>query len=248
LEVCGESCPDKPEIDKLRRDTVEALQQQQLAADDAASFVAALGEEWALNVYISSCAVKKCEFRNEAILERDAIRRAGENKPAANAEERQFKSARGNVSALKKYVADCQVCAFASLAVQEIGEASSKAGDSLFSFKVCNNDYLAVSVAVVGKRDPISDIWIAEGWWNVPSGGCKVIGTFAKGLFYYTAYSFERRAFWPSEEDQSKFFCVPNQEFMLLLYDGHECSGVRRGFAEAKVSSSEHEWSLEPVP
>ncbi len=248
MEECGESCSDKPEIDKLRRDTLEALEQQKLAADDAASFVAALGNEEALTTYISSCAVKKCEFRNEAIAERDTLRRAKENKVAADAEERQFKSARGNISALKKYAADCQVCAFARQAAQEIDEASSKAENSLFKFKVCNNDYSEVSIAVAGKRDSNSNMLIAEGWWNLSSGECKVIGTFAKGHFYYTAYSFSRRAYWPKKEYQAKFFCIPDQKFTLLLYDGHECTGVKRGFAEAQVSSPEQPWNLNSVP
>ena len=118
LEECGESCPDKPELDKLRRDSLEELEQQKLAADDAASLMAALGHEQALNDYISSCTKNKCEFRDDAITERDALRRATENKAAGVAEERQFRSARDNIPALKKYVADCDVCAFASEAVQ----------------------------------------------------------------------------------------------------------------------------------
>jgi uncharacterized membrane protein len=177
LEECGESCPDKPEIDKLRRDTLEALEQKKREADDAASFMAALGNEQALNAYISLCSVKKCEFRNEATVERDAFRRARENKAGAEAEEREFKSARGNISNLKKYVADCQVCAFAREAVQTINESVSKYENQFFSFSVCNNDPVAVDVAVVGREDPNLGMWIAKGWWTVEPGRCKEVGT-----------------------------------------------------------------------
>jgi len=215
-------------------ETLESLELQRLEAE---AFAAALGKEQALNAYISSC--KKCEFIREATVERDALRKT---RAAADAEEKQFTSARGNIAALKRYVADCQVCAFARTAVQEIRQASDQFENARFQFEVCNNDHYAVDVAVAGRRDPTSEMWIAEGWWSVASGECKIIGTFAKGYVYYTAYSSKRPVFWPANADKS--FCIPNDVFSILLYDGHECSGTKRGFAEANVVTSKHTWPL----
>jgi uncharacterized membrane protein len=248
MEKCEPTCPDNPEAGKMRQDMLDSLDRENLATKDAESFTAALGNEDALTAYISSCTVMKCQFRDQAIAERDVLSQARADKVRANVEEEQFKSARGSMSALKDYLTDCRVCAFARQAAQEIEEASSRAENSLFKFKVCNNDYSDVSIAVAGQRDPNSDMWTAEGWWNLSSGECKDIGTFVKGYFYYTAYSFSRRIYWPNKEYQAKFFCIPNQEFTNLLYDGDECIGVRRGFAEAQVSDSEHLWPLKPLP
>lgn len=248
LTECGESCPDKPELDKLRLDTLQAVQQQQRAAEDADSFVAALGHEEALTAYISSCSTKVCDYVGDATRERDALRQAKANQTTADAEERQYRAARGSISALKTYISDCSVCLFIRDASNEINEAASKAADSLFKFTVCNKDYAEVSIGVAAKRDPSQDMWTAEGWWNVPAGDCKFIGSFAKGYFYYTAYSFSRRIYWPSDEDKNKTFCIPNDKFSVLLYDGHECSGVGRGFVEAKVDSSEWTWNLKAAP
>jgi hypothetical protein len=82
----------------------------------------------------------------------------------------------------------------------------------------------------------------------VSAGDCRSIGTFARGNFYAMAYSFSRRVFWPSEQYQAKTFCIPNQQFTVLLYDGYQCYGYRRGFVEIKVAESEHTWTLDPVP
>jgi hypothetical protein len=132
---CGEACPDKPELDRIRQNTLEAIERDRFAAEDANSFIAALGNEEALTAYSFSCAVKKCEFRNEAAAERDALRRARQNKAQADAEERQFSSSHGDISALKRYVSECVVCASARPADREIEELSEKSRNWLFHWR-----------------------------------------------------------------------------------------------------------------
>jgi hypothetical protein len=52
----------------------------------------------------------------------------GSRSTQAGAEERQYKTARGNIKALKQYVADCKVCAFAQDRGCFTGVADANAG------------------------------------------------------------------------------------------------------------------------
>lgn len=245
LEQCGESCPDKPELDKIRRDTLAELEQTKLAAEDATRFAAAIGNEQALRDYISSCETTKCAFRTEAVTERDALSSARSNIALADTEEGQYRRARGDAKMLKDYVAQCKVCAFARDAVTEINERQSKGADNLFDLEVCNNEYLPVYVAFAGRPDPASDMWTAEGWYKIETGKCQTIATLKKGDYFVTAHN--KRAVW----EGSDTYCTADRAFTrILLPEGGDCledeqsTGFRKRNFEG--SGSKDTWTLNP--
>lgn len=237
--------PAAPALERAETDSVDdpkIVEAYKRAAEDAGRFTAAIGSIKALESYLAWCK-DGCEFAADA---HSMIKDLRDTEKLAAVEKTQFDSARGDVAKLRQYVKDCQVCTFAKQAVQGIGDVTAKYRESLFEFKVCNDDYLEVWVAVAGRTDPNSNMLIANGWQKVLSGECKTIGPFARGPFYYTAYSFKRRKHWP--KDSQEFFCIPDERFSLLLYNGYECSGTRRGFAKVSVNDPEYKRKLNPVP
>jgi uncharacterized membrane protein len=232
MENCEPTCPDNPEAEEVRLQAANNLEQEKLAADEAERFAAAIGNELALSTYISSC--KKCEFRSEAQAALSAIREENENnKMIADAEMSQFQASHGDIPALKRYLADCQLCTFASLAVRKIQEAASKYEELLFSFELCNNDHLEVHVAIAGREDPHADMWTSRGWWKVGSGQCRTIGTYAKGYFYYFAEN--RRASWSG----GKNFCTSSEAFRILIMPDECAEGEStKGFHEINIQDS----------
>jgi uncharacterized membrane protein len=247
LEECGESCPDKPALDKIRRDTLEHLEQAKQMAEDASRFAAAIGNEQALSAYISSCDNSKCAFRAEAMTERDSLVSARTDAGQADAEGRQYRTARGEVKALKQYVAECKVCAFARDAVTEINQQQSKGAAKLFDLEVCSNEFLPVFVAFVGRPDPNSDMWTSEGWYKIDSGKCRTIVALQKGDFFVTAHN--KRAAW--EGDNS--YCTADRAFTrILLPEGGDCledeqstNFIKKNF---EGSDSKFTWTLNPKP
>lgn len=226
LDKCGSSCPNDPTADKLRIEIQNKLQQQTLAAQEADTFTAALGDAQKLADYLASCKI--CEFKEDANRELLALRKA--DSALADRERNQYNNARGNLRALKGYVAGCQVCVFAKDAVREIQAMSSTTEASLFKFELCNNDHLAVEVAIVGRKDPLSNMWTSEGWWQVGSGQCRTIGTYAKGKFYYFAEN--RRATWSGNSS----FCTSQQPFTILVSGGDCLEGEStKDFSEIDV-------------
>jgi uncharacterized membrane protein len=169
--------------------------------EEAKTFIAALGSEEAISSYIDSC--KRCEFVPEARVELALIKRT---KTLGRIEEEEFRLARGSVAALKKYVAGCQVCAFAQTAAQQI-QQSSNYQNSLFKFKVCNNDRFSISVSGAGQEDPVSNMWIIKGWFVIKPKECGSIFTFAKETLYAMARN--ERATWSGNSRNS--FCVDLQ-------------------------------------
>jgi uncharacterized membrane protein len=251
LEQCGESCPDKPELDKLRRDTIEQLEQAKSVAEDADRFSAAMGNEQALNTYISSCDANKCAFLSQAKAARDALVSSRPNAAQADAEERQYRSARGDVKALKQYVARCELCAFAQDAVAEINEQQSKGADELFNVEVCNYEYLPVTVAFAGRPDPNSNMWTSEGWWIVNSGECKKIATLRKGNFYLTAHNV--RGVWNGEENDRASYCTSKNAFTRVLpQEGSDCLEGENltvfGRKHIEGPDSKFTWKIDPKP
>jgi uncharacterized membrane protein len=251
LEQCGESCPDKPELDKLRRDTLAQLEQAKLDAEDADRFSAAIATEQALDTYISSCDTNKCAFLSQAKAARDALVSSRSNAAQADAEESQYRTARGDVKALKQYVAQCNVCAFASDAVSEINEQRSKGADDLFDVEVCNHEYLPVDVAFAGRPDPNSDMWTSEGWWTVNSGKCEKIAKLRKGNFYLTAHN--ERGVWSGDESDRKSYCTSNKAFTrILLQEGGDClegeNTTLFGTKHFEGSGSKFTWKIDAKP
>jgi uncharacterized membrane protein len=251
LEQCGESCPDKPELDKLRLDTLAQLEQAKLAAEDAERFVAAMGNEQALNAYISSCDANKCAFLSDATAARDALISARNNAPQADAEERQYRIARGDVKALKTYVAQCTICTFARDAVSEIDDQRAKGANNLFHVEVCNHEYLPVTVAFAGRPDPNSDMWTSEGWWTINSEECKMIATLRKGNFYLTAHNV--RGVWSDDESNRVSYCTSDDAFTRVLpQQGGDClegeSLTVFGKKHYEDSDSKFTWNLTAKP
>jgi uncharacterized membrane protein len=248
LEECGESCPDKPELDKIRRDALAQLEQAKQAAEDATRFAAAIGNEQALNAYITSCDTRKCAFRAEAVTERDSLVSAQKNAGQADAEEGQYRRARGDTKMLKNYVAQCQVCAFARDAVTEINENQSKGTGNLFELEVCSNEYLPVYVAFAGRPDPYSDMWTSEGWYKIDSGKCETIATLRKGDFFVAAHN--KRAVWEGTES---YCTAADRAFTrVLLPEGSDCledeestNFIKKNF---EGSDSKFTWTLNPKP
>jgi uncharacterized membrane protein len=214
LDKCGSSCPNDPAADKLRIETQGKLDEQNLVAEEAEAFAGAIGDMNKLSHYLVSC--HKCDFQDDAQRELKALRNAQADSNLVDREKAQYYGARGNIQELKKYVAECQVCTFARYAVEDIQGTAAKYEQSLFQFELCNNDYLAVDVAIAGRQDPISNMWTSQGWWQVDSGKCRVIGTYAKGKFYYHAK--DRHADWSGNSS----FCTSNEAFTILL-NGQDC-------------------------
>lgn len=242
LEDCGESCADVPEIEKLRQDTDKKIDQEQRAADEAARYAGAVSDEVALRAYVSTCSV--CEFRSQAETEISKLGRR--DKQAEQNEAIEYAAAKDNIAALKRYVADCEICEFASAAVDQIKDVSDRFEATLFEFKVCNNDPLPVNVAVAGREDAFSDLWMVKGSWSVDPQSCQAIGKFAKGYFYATAKN--RRANWAGNEE--KAFCMEQDDFSHLQISEYECSGSEAltKFNEFNINDSSYTWTLGAKP
>ena len=202
LEECGDACPDNPELEKIRRDSLEQVEQAHRAAQDANRFAAALGNQQALEEYISTCAAFRCAFRADAVSERDALLAGRKTSAQAEAEQNSYRSASGDQNALKQYIAECTVCAFAQDALAELKDLQSRQAERVFQLEVCNHDFVPVYAAFAGQPDPDSRMWIAQGWYTINSGECKTIGTLAKGTFFVVAQS--QRGLWDGE----KRFCT----------------------------------------
>jgi uncharacterized membrane protein len=246
---CGESCPEKPDVDKKRLETIAAIEKASIEAHDAERFAAAAGNEDALRAYISWCESNRCEFKNQAIVQQDAIQRSKSRKIEAETEEAQFRSARGTLADLRRYIADCNICEFAKDASREIQDLAAKYGSSVFELEVCNQDFLAAKVAFGGKPDANTDIWLAEGWQNVGSGECKTVGVLRKGTFYVTATN--ARHTWT--EGEIKELCGGWNDFARVwLLDNSSCANreTKFKFGEMSFTGSEpkYRWTLFSKP
>jgi uncharacterized membrane protein len=71
--------------------------------------------------------------------------------------------------------------------VLALSAGSVTAQAQTFNFQVCNQSGVSASVAVSGLTGVGSNQWNVEGWWTVPSGSCRVLGSFPDGWFYYYA-------------------------------------------------------------
>jgi uncharacterized protein/uncharacterized membrane protein len=247
LEKCGSSCPDDPTADKLRTETQEKWEQQNLAAQEAQTFAEALGDPRKLLDYFVSCKI--CEFQADADGELATLRKAEADSGIVNRERDQYTGARGNIQALKKYVADCQVCTFAGAAVQEINQATSIFEGAIFKVEVCNNEYLPVYVAYAGRPDPNSSMWVANGWYKVNSGECSIIASLAKGNFYLNANN--RRGVWTG--DDARGYCTSRDAFTrVLLQQDDECSDDEQitqfGKKHFEGSGTKFTWTLDAKP
>ncbi|WP_082081489.1 DUF4189 domain-containing protein [Bradyrhizobium sp. LTSP857] len=244
LEECGNACPDKPELDKLRRDTLEQLEQAREATDDANKFTSAINDEQALIAYISECY--KCSYRAEAQANLDTLRTSRTNKVFSKEEERQYRAARGNTNGLRQYVAQCKVCEFARDALSEINSLQPDGSDSLFDLEICSKEYLPVYVAFAGQRDPNLDMWTSEGWYKIDSGQCSTIAKLRKGSFFLTAHN--KRGAWAGKES---YCTVPDRAFtVVLLPQGGDCLDGEEsvGFDEIRFTGPKYTWTLNAKP
>jgi uncharacterized membrane protein len=247
LEKCGSSCPDDATTEKLRIEMQANIDRENLAAEEAQSFAAAVGDQQKLSAYISSCKI--CEFRDDANREVPAAQKTGLDSNDANWERYRYNNARGNIKALSEYVADCKVCAFASAAVEEINQASSNSKAPIFELEICNEEYLAVRVAYAGIPDPNSDMWITEGWYEIESGKCRTIATLKKGYFYVHAHN--KHGVWSGGDVNHRNYCTPNNPFTrILLEHGDECSDeeslTKFGEILFQGDESKYTWTLTP--
>jgi uncharacterized membrane protein len=117
---------------------------------------------------------------------------------------------------------------------------------TLFDFEVCNNDYVTALIAIIGRDDPSQPTPIAKGWFDVASGQCKVIGTFVKGSFYYTARS--ERTVWAAKEGKS--VCIPMTAFSRVIRNDYLCEkfAVSRVFFERQIEEPKYTCTLTPRP
>jgi hypothetical protein len=237
LEECGDSCPEKPELDKVRRE----IDQANLAVEDANRFAAAVasGLEEAIDSYLSWCDRHQCSFRREAVSERAAI--------LAENEKTEYRSARGNMNALKQYANQCRICVFQQDANKEIADLELRG--KLFEVEVCSKEFLPVYVAFAGRPDPHSGLWITRGWYEVTPGKCKTIATLSKGVFFLMAYN--KRGSWPASG--SEHYCTSYNAFTrVLLPEGGDCLDDENNSDFIKMnyegSGSKYTWSLDPIP
>jgi uncharacterized membrane protein len=201
-----------------------AQNEETIANDEAESLIKALGEIPLfkiplLEVYLDTCKV--CEFREVAQAQL-ALARALRSRQEADKlliVER--------AAAFRHCVTHCDVCEFAEAALSEIDKGALDYESRLFRLSVCNKSRRDLSVAIVGRRDPIADEWTSEGWWNVSAGQCKEIGTFAKDALYYYA-SDTNGDTWHGDSP----FCVSDKSFTIFMYDGKVCSEGQENFGE----------------
>jgi uncharacterized membrane protein len=253
LDECGESCPDKPELEKARRNLLQELKEASLVAQDADRFAAAIGNEEAIAAYISRCDAISCGYRNEAIVEREFLVRARNNKDKTASEADKYRTARGDTRALKQYVARCEVCAFAREAVQEVNERQSEPQD-LFKLEICNRSVGSVYVAFAARPDLNSDLWVTKGWFEFKAGECAVVGSLRKGNFYVTAHNADGRRQWTGKENDVKGeYCTSGKAFTrVMLFDEDECLEGERSTTFAKKRfdepGSKWTWTLDDLP
>lgn len=226
----GGGIPLAPQIP--HRATESAEQQNNLAAEEAQKVSSAIGNWRELSDYIATCKV--CEFRNEAIAERETLQ-------AAAYEEHKYNLTRGSIRDLKEYVASCKVCAFAKEAVQQIKAAQLKYEKSFVEITICNRDSVPVFIAITGKQDPVSEMWTSIGWSSVGSGECQVVARRVKPLFYYYAYS--ERHTWSGNVPAGT---SPGGDFTILWTKEGECldDQVAKNFAEVWVVGDSNTYKL----
>ncbi|MCK1409537.1 DUF1036 domain-containing protein [Bradyrhizobium sp. 76] len=249
LQECGESCPDKPDLDKTRLETLEAIERASRETEDSESFTSALGNEEALRAYLSACETNKCKFAGDALAELDGTRRKKESKLQAQIEDGQYRTARGDFKALKQYVASCSVCEFARDALDEINQRVAEANGKVFDLEICNSDYADVKVAVAGRRDVFSQMMTTEGWYSVGSGKCRIITKLVRGEFYLRAKS--ARAEWMGNEKRS--FCTESKPFTRVNVSDDECIGDEQSQTFGRHSNlgdnrETYTWRLDAKP
>ena len=117
-----------------------------------------------------------------------------------------------------------------------------------FNFQVCNQSGVSASVAVSSLTGVGSNQWNVEGWWTVPSGNCRVLGSFPEGWFYY--YAEQTGASQTEWTGTALNLCVQYPgPFERVNYAGYNCQSSEqlRGF-DGTVISNEGTltWTLNP--
>jgi uncharacterized membrane protein len=77
-----------------------------------------------------------------------------------------------------------------------------------FELQVCNRTSEAASMAVVAKRMPNMKSFDDEGWWQIPSGACTLIGKFSKSSSLYWTAKSSKATFGAGR----KSFCMPAEK------------------------------------
>lgn len=246
LKRCTASCKNLAVPKHLMNQVAKDIAHEKLIANEARAFKAALGDTTKLQSYIHSCKI--CEFEKDANANLAGVNQRNSDQLFAETEEREFDAAKGNSLALKQYVADCKLCAFAEEAVADLRTPSDKLAQSVFDFTVCNNDILAVNVAIDGTEDPLSKLQVTKGWYVVPAGQCRTIGSFVRGAVYIFARN--RMANWNG--NSAAYFCAPWVKYSYVDFatPQGECPASRApvAFDRINVNSSSYTYTLTRSP
>jgi uncharacterized membrane protein len=118
-----------------------------------------------------------------------------------------------------------------------------------FNFQVCNRSGVSASVAVSGLTGVGSNQWNVEGWWTVPNGDCRVLGSFPDGWFYY--YAEQTGASQNQWTGTALNLCVQYPgPFERVNFSGYNCQSSEqlRGFNGTLMPSNEgtFTWTLNP--
>lgn len=227
LQDCGPSCPPM-----LRAQATKLLQDQKTIVAEQQIYNQARGDLSRLRQYRDTCKV--CVHATAA---RDEIARL----ERIDSERAQYLNARGILPALRRYIQDCQVCADAPSARQEIAKLDEDA--KFFTFTVCNKSRYKASVAISGRKDPVSDTYTIIGWYVYDPGECANLGKWAKGSFYFMAQQYNnQRLGWRGNDTK---FCVTNSAFNRTRIAGYTCRGGERleGFFWRNLSD-DFTWNL----
>lgn len=63
-----------------------------------------------------------------------------------------------------------------------------------FQFTICDKASYSVYIATIGRREDAPSVYLKEGWWRVDPGGCKNLGQFLRGHFYYFGHAYGDRS------------------------------------------------------
>jgi len=117
------------------------------------------------------------------------------------------------------------------------------ANEKMFDFSVCNRGRHAASVAISSLYAPGSNDYVVAGWWQVPGGACKKIGSYPRGHFYTHATA--SGGSWGRGDLK---LCVETPgPFKRINMKGITCSTkLLRPFSHVEVTSAAYEWTLNP--
>ena len=109
--------------------------------------------------------------------------------------------------------------------------------------QLCNNTSGRVGVSI-GYKDT-ENMWITEGWWNIPPNGCEKLikGTLVARFYYVYAIDYDTVGEWAGQA----YMCTREKEFVIRGIEDCLARGYdRTGFVEIDTGQ-QRTWTIQLI-